>query len=56
MTERFVTAAGMMARVLGMPDYAFAVIGHPISSAIDAELELMAESTMRDIRRLLLKP
>jgi hypothetical protein len=30
MTERFVSAAEMMCRVLGMPGYKFAVIGHPI--------------------------
>ena len=28
MTARFVSAAEMMAKVLGMPDYKFAVIGH----------------------------
>jgi len=33
MTTRFVSAAEMMCRVLGMPDYKFAVIGHPISNA-----------------------
>jgi hypothetical protein len=42
MTERFVSAAEMMSRVLGMPGYRFAVIGHPVSSATDAELETMA--------------
>ena len=35
MTERFVSAAEMMSRVLGMPGYAFAVIDHPVSSATD---------------------
>ena len=42
MTERFVSAAEMMSRVLGMPDYRFAVIGHPVSSATDDELAAMA--------------
>jgi hypothetical protein len=36
MTTRFVTAAKLMAKVLGMPDYPFAVIEHPISNAGDA--------------------
>ena len=35
MTTRFVSAAELMARVLGFPGYAFAVIAHPISSASD---------------------
>lgn len=42
MTERFASAAEMMSRVLGMPDYRFATIGHPVSSATDAELAAMA--------------
>ena len=37
MTTRFVSAAELMARVLGFPGYEFAVIAHPISSAGDAE-------------------
>ena len=55
MTTRFVSAAKLMSRVLGMSDYPFAVIDHPISSATDAELEVMARATMGDVRRLLLK-
>lgn len=53
MTERFVSAAELMARVLGMPGYRFAVIPHPVSSATDKELGMMAESVIADIRRLL---
>lgn len=55
MTTRFVSAAQLMSRVLGVPDYAFAVIDHPISSAGDAELEAMARATTADLRRLLLR-
>jgi len=33
MTEKFVSAADLMARVLGADGYAYAVIDHPISSA-----------------------
>jgi hypothetical protein len=55
MTTRFVSAAKLMCRVLGMPDYGFAVIDHPISSASDAQLEAMARATMADARRLLLQ-
>ncbi len=55
MTTRFVSAANLMSRVLGMPDYPFAVIDHPISSATDAQLEAMARATMAEVRRLLLR-
>ncbi len=33
MTEKFVTAAELMARTLGAPDHPFITIPHPISSA-----------------------
>ncbi len=38
MTEEFVTAADLMARVLGADGLAFAVIAHPISSASPEDL------------------
>ena len=53
MTTRFVSAAELMSRVLGMPDYRFAVIDHPLSSATDAELAAMAEATIEQARTLL---
>ena len=53
MTTRFVSAAELMSRVLGMPDYRFAVIGHPVSSATDAELAAMARATVEQARGLL---
>jgi hypothetical protein len=53
MTTRFVSAAELMARVLGFPGYAFAVIPHPISSAGDDELRAMAAVAMEQARRLL---
>ena len=55
MTERFVSAAEMMARVLGMPGYKFAVIGHPISNASDEQLAGYARSTVERARYLLLQ-
>jgi hypothetical protein len=55
MTERFVSAAEMMSRVLGMPDYRFAVIRHPLSSAIDSDLAAMAHSAIEQGRRLLVR-
>ncbi len=56
MTTRFVSAAEMMSRVLGMPDYAFATIGHPVSSATDEGLRDMARTALDQGRRLLLRP
>lgn len=56
MTTRFVSAAKLMARVLGQPDYPFAVIEHPISSATDAALEAMARATMAEVKARLLLP
>ncbi len=55
MTTRFVSAAEMMCRVLGMPDYKFAVIGHPISNASDEQLANYACATIEQARRLLLQ-
>jgi hypothetical protein len=46
MTERFVSAAELMSRVLGMPGYRFAVIGHPVSSVTDEGLAAMARATI----------
>jgi hypothetical protein len=56
MTERFVSAAELMARVLGMPGYNFAIIDHPVSSATDEELRAMAASVTAAARHLLLRP
>jgi hypothetical protein len=56
MTTRFVTAAEMMARVLGFAGYEFAIIAHPISSADDAALRAMAEAASAQARRQLLLP
>ncbi len=54
MTTRFVSAAELMARVLGFANYRFAVIAHPISSADDDALRTMARSAADQVRRLLL--
>jgi hypothetical protein len=54
MTARFVSAAELMARVLGFSGYPFAVIPHPISSASDAQLRDMAVSAIEQAGRLLL--
>jgi hypothetical protein len=53
MTTRFVSAAELMSRVLGMPDFGFAVIDHPVSSATDEGLAAMARATIDQARALL---
>ena len=55
MTTRFVSAAELMARVLGYPGYAFAVIPHPISSATDDGLRDMAATATVQAGRLLVR-
>ncbi len=55
MTERFATAAELMSRVLGMPDYRFARIGHPVSSATDAGLAAMARLAIEQGRSMLVR-
>jgi hypothetical protein len=55
MTSHFVSAAELMSRVLGMPDYRFAVIDHPISSASDQQLAERARATIEQARHLLLR-
>jgi hypothetical protein len=54
MTTQFVSAAELMCRVLGMPDYTFGVIDHPLSSAGDAGHQAMAKSTIEQARTMLL--
>jgi hypothetical protein len=55
MTEPFVSAAELMCRVVGMPNYKFVVIGHPISSASNEQLAEYARATIAQARRLLLE-
>ena len=55
MTSHFVSAAELMARVLGMPGYKFAVIDHPISSASDERLAAYARATITQACDLLLR-
>ena len=53
MTETFVSAAELMARVLGAEGYPFAVIEHPISSADQATLAARAGHAAVECARLL---
>lgn len=56
MTTAFVDAAHTMACALGVPDYPFAVIEHPVSSATDAGLEARARALCEYLRRTLEAP
>jgi hypothetical protein len=56
MTTRFVSAAELMCRVLGVPDFKFAVIDHPISSASDQRLSVYARATIEQAKQILLRP
>jgi hypothetical protein len=52
---QFVSAAELMRRVLGMPDYKFVVIGHPISSTSDETLAKYARATVEQAKGLVLR-
>ena len=54
MTSAFVDGAELMAHACGAPDYPFAVIEHPISSATDVELLERAGEIVRQAEDLVL--
>jgi hypothetical protein len=49
MTDRFVRSAQLVAQVNGLPDYPFAVIGHPVANDSDEALRVKAEEAVRQI-------
>jgi len=53
MTSKFVSAAELMARVLGADGYPFVVIDHPISSATQEMLADRARKAVADSARIL---
>lgn len=53
MTERFTSAAELMARVLGADGFPFVVVPHPISSATPEDLADAARSAAADCVALL---
>lgn len=55
MTERFVSAAETMGRVLGMPGYGFSTIEHPVSSADDTGLAARARAAIEQGCKLLVQ-
>ena len=54
MTSAFVDGAELMAHACGAPDYQFAVIEHPISSATGEELLERAGEIVRQAEELVL--
>ena len=53
MTDRFERSARVVAQVNGLPDYPFAVIGHPVANDSDEALRLKAETAIERIVALL---
>ena len=49
MTDRFVKSAQIVAQLNGLPDYPFAVIGHPVASDDDAALRAKAEIAVQQL-------
>ncbi|MGB7305775.1 MAG: hypothetical protein WA888_23725 [Burkholderiaceae bacterium] len=53
-TSPFIPTARNIARVLGLPDYPFAVVDHPIGSLTPEQVRERAEDTYQQARRFLL--
>ena len=54
-TEPFVVTARNIARVLGLPDYPFTKVQHPIGSCTITELKARAEVAYQQALAILLK-
>ena len=54
-TEPFTVTAKNIARVLGLPDYPFITVQHPIGSCTIAELKQRAEVAYQQALPILLK-
>ena len=55
MTSKFVSAAEMMSRALGVEKYPFVIINHPISSASKDELKIQASIALKEGVNLILR-
>jgi len=53
-TKPFVVTAGNIARVMGLPDYPFVVLDHPIGSCTPEEIRQKAEYAADQAERILL--
>lgn len=52
-TQPFIPTAKAMARICNLPDYPFAVVGHPIGSLTPAELQRRAELALPQVVQIL---
>jgi len=53
-THVFNNTAKAMTRMMGVPDYEYAVAPHPLSSLSDYECRQRAEALLPDVERILL--
>jgi hypothetical protein len=53
-TDQFVASAQAQAAICGNPDYAFAVVAHPIGSLTPAELQARAEVALPQVIAILM--
>jgi hypothetical protein len=54
-TEPFIVTAKNIARVMGLPDYPFVVLDHPIGSRTPSEIRQKAEQAADQAERILLR-
>jgi len=52
-TTEFLDTARSVARMVGLPDYPFAVVDHPLGSRNEAELEEQADRALPQVEALL---
>ena len=55
-TKPFAPTGKAMAAARGVPDYEFALSGHPISNKTQAQLRAMAGAIAEQVVKLLLRP
>ena len=55
-TKPFEVTAKNIARIMGLPDYSFALLQHPLGSCSEDELEGRAADAYQQARRILLAP
>ena len=54
-TEPFIVTAKNIARVMGLPNYPFVVLDHPIGSSTSTEIQQKAEQAADQAERILLR-
>jgi len=54
-TEPFIVTAKNIARVMGLPNYPFVVLDHPIGSCTSTEIQQKAEQAADQAERILLR-